>query len=402
MGLNDNDVYIIHAKRSPIGKLGGALSQVRPDDLLSQLIKDFKEKLTFSIDDIDDVIVGCSNQAGEDNRNIARMSSLLAGLPYHIPGATLNRLCSSSLDALIDAYARITAGLGQCYLVGGVESMSRAPLVISKSASTWGRDHQMFDTTFGWRFPNPKMKERFELLSMGQTAEVLAKKYKISRKEQDQFALQSHQNAINAQQQGFFDEEILPIEVASKKTSWSVSQDEGPRQDTSLEKLAKLPAVFEKGGSVSAGNSSPMNDGAALLALANGPFIKKNKLTPLARFHSAAIVGLTPNEMGLGPALATQKLLKQKQLKVQDFDLIEINEAFSAQVLACTRELKIDPSQVNLWGGAIALGHPLGCSGARIATTALSQMKRDKKLRRVLLSMCVGVGQGVSVVLENS
>ncbi|EQC52495.1 thiolase family protein [Bacteriovorax sp. DB6_IX] len=393
--------YIIHAKRTPIGRLGGKLSHVRVDDMLAHLFKNFKESFDFDMSEIDDVIAGCANQAGEDNRNLARMSALLAGLPFEVPGVTMNRLCASSLDAIIDGWARIQSGMADCILVGGAESMTRAPLVVSKGSTPFGRDSQMFDTTFGWRFPNPKMKEMFPLYGMGETAEEVAQKLNISREDQDIFALKSHQKAIAAWEAGKFDNEVLPVEVQLRKESFTVSRDEGPRADTTLEKMNKLRAVFKKDGTVTAGNASSMNDGAACVALVSEDFLKRHNLTPLAEITGAGVRGIHPNIMGLGPVESTRRLMNKFGKKISDFDVVELNEAFAAQSLGCIRELGLDEEIVNLNGGAISLGHPLGCSGARIVTTMTHIMQNDKALKEGLASMCVGVGQGVSLSLRN-
>jgi acetyl-CoA acyltransferase len=394
-------VYIIHAKRTPIGRLGGKLSHVRVDDMLATLFRDFRESFDFDMKEIDDVITGCANQAGEDNRNLARMSALLAGLPFEVPGVTLNRLCASSLDSIIDGWARIQSGLAECILVGGAESMTRAPLVISKGSTPFGRDSQMFDTTFGWRFPNKQMMELFPLFGMGETAEEVAEKLKISREDQDVFALKSHQKAVAAQESGAFDNEIVPIEVKLRKESFTLSKDEGPRADTSLEKMAKLRAVFRKDGTVTAGNASSMNDGAACVAIVSEDFLKRHNLTPLAEITGAGVRGIHPNIMGLGPVESTKILMNKFGKKISDFDVIELNEAFAAQSLGCIRELGLDEEKVNLNGGAISLGHPLGCSGARITTTLTHIMQKNKGLKEGLASMCVGVGQGVSLSIRN-
>jgi acetyl-CoA acetyltransferase family protein len=397
-----SDVYLFYAKRTPIGKIEGSLAMVRPDDLLAGLLKHFKKEHDFDLKEISEVITGCANQAGEDNRNISRMSLLLAGFPFEVPGMTINRLCASSLDGVIDAYARIKAGLGECMLVGGVESMSRAPWVISKAQSAFGRDQVMFDTSLGWRFPNAKMKELFPLYTMGETAEEVAKLYKISRQEQDEFAFASHQKAIQAQETNGFIDEIVPVEIVSKKGSSFVTTDEGPRKDTTLEKLASLKPVFAKDGSVTAGNSSSLNDGASLVGVATLDFIKRHKLKPLARITGAATAGLHPNVMGLGPIHAVKKLCKNFSKKTSDFDCVEFNEAFAIQALASVKDLEIDPTKVNIKGGAIALGHPLGSSGARILTTLIYNLQGDQKAKQGLASMCVGVGQGVALSIEKA
>lgn len=395
------NVYIIHAKRTPIGKIGGVLSNVRVDDMLATLFSDFKSTFDFDMREIDDIISGCANQAGEDNRNLSRMSAILAGLPYEVPAMTVNRLCASSLDAIIDGFARISAGLGDCILVGGAESMTRAPYVMSKPSTSYGRDSQMFDSTFGWRFINPKMKEMFPLLGMGETAEEVATKIGISRADQDKFAYNSHLKATKAWEAGLFKKEICPITIKNKKDTVIIDKDECPRSDTTLEKLAALSAVFKKDGSVTAGNSSPMNDGASIVALVSEEFLKRHNLKPLARITGAAVRGIHPNIMGLGPVESTNLLLKKYQKKISDFDVFEFNEAFAAQVLGCIRELKVDESKINLKGGAIALGHPLGGSGARIATTLVHTMNENKNLKNGIATMCIGVGQGVTLSIEN-
>ncbi len=395
------DCYIVHAKRTPIGRIGGKLSHVRPDDMMALLIKDYATSVDWDLKEVDDVIVGCANQAGEDNRNIARMAAVLAGLPYEVPGVTLNRLCASSLDAIIDAASRISAGVGDCFFVGGVESMTRGPLVISKGSTPFGRDSKMYDTTFGWRFPNPNMEAMFPLFGMGETAEEVVDLHKITRESQDEFALASHQKAVKAWDSGSFNDEVLPVEVKLRKESFTVSKDEGPRADTSLEVLAKLRPAFRKDGSVTAGNSSSMNDGAAFVVVVSEEFLKRHNLKPVLKISGGATRGIHPNTMGLGPVASTQKLCDRFGMNVSDFDVVELNEAFAGQALGCLKELDIDPSKVNMNGGAIALGHPLGCSGARITTTLFHLMKNNTKLRKGLASMCVGVGQGVSLGVES-
>jgi len=393
--------YITYAKRTPIGKLSGALTHLRVDDMMAQVFKDLKSTLNFDLNEIDDVLVGCANQAGEDNRNLARMSLLLAGFPESVPGTTLNRLCGSSLDATMGAAARISSGFADCIVVGGAESMTRAPYVLSKGSAPFGRDSKLFDTTFGWRFPNPKMKEMFPLMSMGETAEVVAEKTGISRERQDQFALNSHQKALKAWDSGAFKDEVLPVEIQLRKSMETFSRDEGPRADTSLEKLAKLPSVFKpQGGCVTPGNASMMNDGAAALMVVSEEFLKRHNLTPLVKITGGAVRGLHPNVMGLGPIEATRTLCQRFNKKVEDFDVIELNEAFAVQSLACLDELKVPEEKVNLKGGAIALGHPLGCSGARILTTLTHIIKDDPKLKSGLATMCIGVGQGIALSVE--
>lgn len=395
------NVYIVHVKRTPIGRLGGGLAPVRPDDLMALVFENHLESLPYDAKEIDDVLVGCANQAGEDNRNVARMSSVLAGIPFEVPAVTLNRLCGSSLDAVCDAYARIASGMADCIWVGGVESMTRGPYVISKADSPYGRDQKMYDTTFGWRFPNPKMQSMFPLFSMGETAEEVARDYKISREDQDQFALASHQKALKAWDSGAFKEEVLPVNVQLKKKESIIERDENPRADTSLEALQALRPVFRKDGSVTAGNSSSMNDGAAMAVVVSEDFLKRHNLTPLARITGAGVRGVHPNVMGIGPVEAVKALCKRFNKTISDFDVVELNEAFAAQALACMRELEIDPAMTNNNGGAIALGHPLGASGVRILGTLINQMKTNSKLKQGLASMCIGVGQGVALSVEN-
>lgn len=393
--------FIVAAQRTPIGSWGGALATLRVDDMLAQLLQAWSEKSPFPLNEVDDVIIGCANQAGEDNRNLARMSVLLAGFPNTIPATTINRLCGSSLDAVLDAHGRIQAGLADCVIAGGAESMSRAPYVMSKAQSAFDRGQQMWDTALGWRFPNPKLAAMFPLLGMGETAEEVQKLTGISRVDQDAWALRSHERAIKAQSMGLFNDEIIPLTIEGKKESVTVTKDEAPRADTSLEKLAKLRPAFAKDGSVTAGNSSGLNDGAAMLVICSEAFLKRHNLKPLARITGGATAGRDPNTMGLGPVDAVQKLSKRFGQKPNSFDLVELNEAFAVQVLGSLRALEIDPDRVNRLGGSIALGHPLGCSGARILTTLLHQMKRDPQLKSGLASMCIGVGQGIAVSVEN-
>lgn len=394
------NTYIVHAKRTPIGSFGGVLSTVRVDDLLAELFKDFAKSATFDLKEISDTIIGCANQAGEDNRNLARMSLMLAGYPYEVPGTTINRLCGSSLDAVMDAHARIQAGFGDCFIAGGAESMSRAPYVLSKAAGPFDRAQKMWDTSIGWRFENPKMAQIFPLISMGETAEEVQKLHSISREDQDKFAFNSHQKAVKAQEAGKFSSEIVAITVEGKKGSTIVDRDEGPRPDTSLEKLAKLKAAFKKEGTVTAGNSSSINDGASMVVICSEEFLKRHNLKPLVRITGGAVSGLHPNIMGLGPVGAIKKLSDNFKYKISDFDLIELNEAFAAQALGVIRELELDDSKINRNGGSIALGHPLGASGTRILSTLIHQMKDDPKIKNGLASMCIGVGQGIAVSVE--
>lgn len=392
--------YIIHARRTPIGSFGGVLSGMRIDDMLAELLKDYGTSAKHDLKEIDDAIIGCANQAGEDNRNLARMSVLLAGWPQEVTGTTINRLCGSSLDAVIDAHARIQAGLGECFVAGGGESMSRAPYVLSKASSGFDRAQKMWDTSIGWRFENPKMAEMFPLLGMGETAEEVQKLHNISREDQDRFALESHQKAVKATLEGKFKDEILPLTITRKKDSLTVEQDEGPRADTSLEKLAKLRPAFKKDGTVTAGNSSSINDGATMVVMCSEEFLKRHNLTPLAMVTGGAVFGLHPNVMGLGPVGAVKKLCSRFGYKVSDFDVVELNEAFAVQALACMKELELDPAKVNRQGGSIAIGHPLGASGTRILSTLVHQMKKDPALKKGLASMCIGVGQGIALSVE--
>lgn len=392
--------YIVHAKRTPVGSFGGALSNVRVDDLLAELFKDYAKTAKHDLKEISDTIIGCANQAGEDNRNLARMSLLLAGYPFEVTGTTINRLCGSSLDAVIDAHSRISAGIGDCFIAGGGESMSRAPYVMSKANSGFDRAQKMWDTSIGWRFENPRMAERFPLLGMGETAEEVQKLHNISREDQDKFALASHQKAVKAQQEGKFKDEIVPITIESKKGSVTVDTDEGPRADTSLEKLAKLKPAFRKDGTVTAGNSSSINDGASMVVICSEEFLKKHNLKPIAKITGGAVHGLHPSVMGLGPVGAIKNLCNRFNHKVSDFDIIELNEAFAAQALGCIKELELNTAKINRNGGSIAIGHPLGASGTRILTTMLHQMQKDPTLKKGLASMCIGVGQGIALSVE--
>ncbi len=396
-----NEAYLVYAKRTPIGKLNGSLAQVRVDDLLAHLISDLKKTINFDPKLIDDVIVGCANQAGEDNRNLGRMSLLLGGLPLDIPGVTINRLCGSSLSALIDGYAQIKAGLSDCLLIGGAESMTRSPYVLSKPESAFDRNQKMFDSTFGWRFINPAMEKLFPILGMGETAEEVAELYKISREEQDLFALSSHQKAVAAIKRGDFKEQILPYSIVSKKETKIIESDECIRESTTLDALAKLPPVFRKNGTVTAGNSSPMNDGASLVMLVSETFLKKHNLIPIMKISGAAVRGVHPSTMGLGPVVAVKVLCQKYGIKISDFDAVELNEAFAAQSIGCMKGLDLDPSKVNLNGGAIAIGHALGSSGTRITTSLFHLMKQNKNIKKGLATMCIGVGQGIAVSFEN-
>ncbi|KAK69658.1 3-oxoadipyl-CoA thiolase [Bordetella bronchiseptica GA96-01] len=394
--------FICDAIRTPFGRYGGALSSVRADDLAAVPIKALMARNPgVRWEELDDVLYGCANQAGEDNRNVARMAALLAGLPIEVPGATINRLCGSGLDAVGSAARAIAAGQASLMLAGGVESMSRAPFVMGKADSAFSRNAAIYDTTIGWRFVNKLMKAQYGVDSMPETAENVADDFKISRADQDKFALASQQKALRAQQSGFFDAEITPVSIAQKKGDpVVVSKDEHPR-DTSLEALAKLKGVVREGGSVTAGNASGVNDGAAALLLADEKAAASHGLTPRARVVGMATAGVAPRIMGMGPAPATRKVLAQTGLSLAQMDVIELNEAFAAQGLAVMRDLGIadDDARVNINGGAIALGHPLGASGARLVTTAINQLQRGGG-RYALCTMCIGVGQGIALIIE--
>ena len=395
--------YIIDAIRTPIGNFGGTLKNVRTDDLGAIPIRELIKRTGIDSSKIDDVILGCTNQAGEDNRNVARMSLLLAGLPFSVPGETINRLCASGMSSVIHAHRAIYAGDGDLFIAGGVENMTRGPWVISKVSKAFGRDAQMHDSSFGWRFINPKMKELYGTEGMGETAENLAKKYNISRKEQDLFAYNSQMKAAKAQSSGRLSEEIISVEIPQrKKDSIIFSQDEFIRANTSLEVLEKLRTAFKKeGGTVTAGNASGLNDGAAAMLLASDKGVKENNLTPIAKIVSSAVVGVEPRIMGIGPVEASNKALKKSGLTMEDMDIIELNEAFAVQALACIREwgLEDNDSRINPNGGAIALGHPLGVSGTRILQTAAIELKKQNK-RYALVTMCIGVGQGYATIIE--
>ena len=392
--------YVVDAVRTPIGKYGGALSSIRPDDLLAHVLRELmKRNAGMDINEIEDVIAGDANQAGEDNRNVARMAALLAGLPVTVAGNTVNRLCASGLQAVMDAARAIRCGEGDILLAGGVESMTRAPFVMLKSSGPWNRVPEMVDTTIGWRFTNGRLSGMHYPYSMGETAEQVATRWKITRGEQDAFALESQERYFRALEQGRWKHEIVPVEVlGSREEKIFFSVDEHPRK-TTMEKLASLKPAFVKEGTVTAGNSSGINDGAAAMLLMNEVALKRSGLSPLARIVSMAVAGVDPAIMGTGPIPATRKALKRAGLAIKDIDLIELNEAFASQGIACIRELGLDPAKVNVNGGSIALGHPLGCSGVRISTTLLHEMKR-RGARYGLATMCVGVGQGASVIYE--
>lgn len=393
-------VYVIDALRTPIGKFGGSLAGVRPDDLAALVIKAIIDRNpAVPVAEIEDVIFGAANQAGEDNRDVARMALLLAGLPTHIGGITVNRLCASGLQAIMDGSRAIQAGDGDIYLSGGVESMTRAPFVQAKSENAWGRSLEMYDTTIGWRFVNKKLAALYHPYSMGETAENVAEQFGISREDQDVFAYQSQLKYQQAEKAGRFAEERIAVPVQFGKEQKMFEVDEHPRLSP-LEKLAALKPVFRQGGSVTAANSSGINDGAAVLLLAGEDSVVKYGLQPMARVVSHAIAGVDPAVMGIGPVPATRKALLRAGLSIDQIDLVELNEAFASQSLACMRELKLDPAKVNVNGGAIALGHPLGCSGARISATLLHEMQKRPTARYGLATMCIGVGQGAAVIYE--
>ena len=398
-----NEAYICDAVRTPIGRYGGGLSSVRTDDLGARPITALMQRNT-SVDweKVDDVIYGCANQAGEDNRNVARMSALLAGLPYQVPGATINRLCGSGLDAVGQAARAIKTGEAGLMIAGGVESMSRAPMVMPKADTAFSRKAEIYDTTIGWRFVNKLMTKQYGTDSMPETAENVAEDYSISREDQDAFAFHSQQKTKAAQDAGRFADEIIPVTIPKRRGDpIVVVEDEHPRGDTTLEQLAKLGTPFREGGSITAGNASGVNDGACAVILASGEAAQEHGLTPMARIVGMASAGVEPRIMGMGPAPATRKVLAQTGLSLDDIGLIELNEAFAAQALAVTRDLGLadDAAQVNPNGGAIALGHPLGMSGARMVTTAAYEMQR-KNHRYGLCTMCIGVGQGIALILE--
>jgi 3-oxoadipyl-CoA thiolase len=397
------DAYVIDAVRTPIGRYGGALANARPDDLAAHVVRAAIERNELPEDEIEEVFMGCTNQAGEDNRNVARMAALLAGLPVEIPGVTVNRLCASGLEAVAQGARQVMLGDGDLVLAGGVESMTRAPLAMAKADRSFPRgEGKLYDTTIGWRFVNPRMAAMHSTEGMGETAENVAERYGIGREEQDAFALASHQRAVAATEQGKFDEEIAPVPVPQPKGDpVTVHADEGPRPDTSLEKLARLRPAFRDGGTVTAGNSSGINDGAACVVLATEERAKELGREPLARVVSVGAAGVDPGYMGIGPIPATRKALDRAGLTVDDLDLVELNEAFAAQVLACMGELGIDHDKLNVNGGAIALGHPLGCSGARLLGTLIWELRR-RGGRYGLATMCIGVGQGLAMVVENA
>lgn len=395
-----NEVYIIDAVRTPIGKYAGALSSVRPDDLAAFIIKALIERnQNIDVNDIEDVIFGAANQAGEDNRNVARMAALMAGLPISVGGNTVNRLCASGLQAIVDASRSIAVGDGEIYIAGGVESMTRAPFVMAKADTAFGRTPEIYDTTIGWRFTNKKLAEMYYPFVMGETAENVAERWKISREEQDAFAVSSQQKYAAAHAANKFEQEIIAVPIPQKKgDAVFFTKDEHPRL-SGMDDLAKLKPAFKKDGTVTAGNASGVNDGSAALLLASEAAVKRYNLKPIARVVSRGVAGVDPAIMGIGPVPATQKAVKRAGLSMNDIGLFELNEAFASQSLACMRDLNLNPDIVNVNGGAIALGHPLGASGARISTTLIHEMHK-RNVRYGVATMCIGVGQGVAVVYE--
>ena len=398
------NAYLIDGIRTPVGSFGGALAPVRADDLAAHVIQALMERHPdLAPAAIDDVIMGCANQAGEDNRNVARMASLLAGLPSTVPGETINRLCASGLSALVHAARAVASRDGDLFIAGGVESMTRGPYVMSKSGRAYGTDSKLYDSSFGWRFINPKMQDNHGTEAMGETAENLVEAYSISREDQDAFAVWSQEKTAQAQASGYFKGEIVPVSIPQrKKDPVVVSVDEFPKPNSSLAALAGLRPAFRKDGSVTAGNSSGLNDGAAACLVASEAAVQAHGLTPLARIVASAVVGVEPRTMGIGPVPATQKALAKAGLSLDDMDIIELNEAFAAQALACSRALGLDDRdpRINPNGGSIAIGHPLGMSGARLALTAARQLKA-RKGKYALVTMCIGVGQGYAVILAN-
>ncbi len=399
-----NDIYIVDACRAPMGKLGGQLAHVRPDDLAAHVIAALlRRQPDLDPMSVEDVYWGAANQAGEDNRNVARMAGLLGGLPIEVTGTTVNRLCGSGMQAVISGAHALAAGWGDVVIAGGSESMTRSPYVMMKGDRAYATGYpEAADTVLGWRLVNPRMKELYPPITLGMTAEVVAEKYDISREDQDRFALRSHQQSLAAVAAGRFDDETEPIEAptdARGRSVATITKDEGPRSDTTMEVLGRLPSVFKEEGTVTAGNSSPMNDGAAALLLATETGLKQHDLVPIARIVASAAAGVHPDVMGIGPVPASEKALARADLTVGDLDLIELNEAFAAQAVASMRLLDLDPERVNVNGGAIAIGHPLGASGARLLTTLVHEMRR-RDARFGLATMCIGVGQGISTVIE--
>jgi 3-oxoadipyl-CoA thiolase len=393
--------FVVDAARTAVGRFGGTLATIRPDDLAADVLKALiLRNPSIDLEAVEDVILGAANQAGEDNRNVARMSLLMAGLPVTVPGLTVNRLCASSLQAIGDAAKNINIGYGDVYIAGGVESMTRAPFVMAKAETAYSRTPEIYDTSIGWRFINPKLSQMYFPYAMGETAENVVDKYKISREEQDEFSYNTQLKYEVAHNAGKFMEEIIPITIPQRKTNDIIfDKDEHPRL-SSLDKLAELKPAFKKGGTVTAGNASGVNDGSAALFIVSEEALKRYNLTPIAEVVSSAAAGVHPDIMGIGPVPATQKALKRAGLSIKDIDLIELNEAFAAQAIACIRELDLNPDIINVNGGSIAIGHPLGASGARIATTLLHELKRRPNAKYALATMCIGVGQGVAVIFK--
>ncbi|OEK06331.1 thiolase family protein [Roseivirga misakiensis] len=393
--------YIVDIVRTPIGKFGGTLASVRPDDLAAHVIKSLLARnASFDPALVEDVIFGAANQAGEDNRNVARMAALLAGMPLEVGGITVNRLCASGLQSIMDASRGLMVGDGDAYIAGGTESMTRAPFVMAKSETAFSRATDIYDTTIGWRFPNPKLSELHYPYGMGETAENVSERWKVSREAQDEFAHHTQLKYQAAHDAGKFKEEIVPIAVPQRRADpIHFDKDEHPRL-SSIEKLASLKPAFKKDGSVTAGNSSGINDGAAACLIVNENTLKKYNLTPMAQVKSMAIAGVSPDIMGVGPIPASRKALKRAGLKASDLDLVELNEAFAAQAIPCMQELELDPAKVNVNGGSIAIGHPLGASGTRITATLLHEMKKQPNAKYGLATMCIGVGQGAAIVFE--
>ncbi len=393
--------YIADAARTAVGKFGGTLASQRPDDLAAEVIKSLMQRNpTIDPSDIEDVLLGAANQAGEDNRNVARMSLLLAGLPYTVPGLTINRLCASSLQAIADVSKNIALGYGDIYIAGGVESMSRAPFVLSKSDTAYSRTNKIYDTSIGWRFINPKLSKMYHPYAMGETAENIVDKFQITRVEQDEFAHHSQVKYQNAHDLGKFSDEIIPITIPKRKSDDLIfDKDEHPRL-SSVDVLSNLKPAFKDGGSVTAGNSSGVNDGSAALVIVSEVALKRYNLEPIAEVVSSAAVGVSPDIMGIGPVNATLKAVKRAGISINDIDLVELNEAFAAQSIACIRDLELNPEIINVNGGSIAIGHPLGASGARIVSTLIHELKKRETAKYALATMCVGVGQGVAVIFK--
>ena len=400
---DQREAVIVSTARTPMGRYGGQLREVRPDDLAAVVIREAVDRAGVRPEDVDDVVMGCANQAGEDNRNVARMGLLLAGFPVEVPGQTVNRLCGSGMQATVAAAREIQAGGAQVMVAGGVESMSRAPWVMPKPDAGFPRGPQtVYDTALGWRLVNPRMAELYGTLQLGETAERVAAKYEVDRASQDEFANRSHQRAVAAQRSGALAEEIVPVHVPQRKgDALELTADEGPREDSSVESLARLRPAFQKDGTVTAGNASPLNDGAAALVLMSAAEAERRGARPLARLVASAAAGVHPDYMGIGPVPATLKALEKAGLTVDDLGLVELNEAFASQSVACVRLLGLDEELVNVNGGAIALGHPLGCTGARLVATLVREMDR-RQVRYGLATMCIGVGQGISTIWERT